>query len=113
MSEGKEKLLEIKNLTTVFHTEDETVRAVSDISFTLHKGETIGIVGESGSGKSVTALSAMRLIPSPPGKISNGEILYYDSQKSPIDFLRLSEKEMRRYRGNDIAMIFWPSVISS
>ena len=65
-------LLEFNNLVTEFHTERTTVQAVNDISFTLHKGETVGIVGESGSGKSVTSLSAMRLIPSPPGKISGG-----------------------------------------
>ena len=61
-------LLEIKNLVTEFRTEDEIVRAVNDVTFTLNKGETIGIVGESGSGKSVTSLSAMRLIPNPPGE---------------------------------------------
>ena len=73
----KEKLLEFKNLVTEFHTEGKTVKAVNDISFTLNKGETIGIVGESGSGKSVTSLSAMRLIPSPPGIISGGEIVFH------------------------------------
>ncbi|MDG1283210.1 MAG: ATP-binding cassette domain-containing protein, partial [Flavobacteriales bacterium] len=61
------KLLEFKNLVTEFHTEGNTIKAVNDISFCLNKGETIGIVGESGSGKSVTSLSAMRLIPNPPG----------------------------------------------
>ena len=74
---GKIPVLEIKNLITEFHTEDEVVRAVNNISFTLHKGETIGIVGESGSGKSVTSLSAMGLIPSPPGKIVNGNIILH------------------------------------
>ncbi len=65
---AKEILLEIKNLVTEFRTEDETLKAVNNISFTLSRGETVGIVGESGSGKSVTSLSVMRLIPNPPGK---------------------------------------------
>jgi len=98
-------LLEIKSLVTEFRTEEETVRAVNDISFTLNKGETIGIVGESGSGKSVTSLSVMRLIPNPPGKIAAGEILYHN-EKGMADLVQVSEKEMRNYRGNDIAMIF-------
>ncbi len=99
-------LLEIKNLVTEFRTEDETVKAVDQISFVLNKGETLGIVGESGSGKSVTSLSVMRLIPNPPGKISGGEIIYHSKNKGPIDLLKLSEKEMRELRGNEIAMIF-------
>ena len=66
------KLLEFRNLVTEFHTEGTTVTAVNNVSFTLNRGETIGIVGESGSGKSVTSLSAMRLIPNPPGIISSG-----------------------------------------
>ena len=98
-------LLEFKSLVTEFHTEGKVVTAVNNISFSLNKGQTIGIVGESGSGKSVTSLSAMRLIPSPPGKIASGEIIFHkDGQK--VDLLQLSEKEMRSYRGNDIAMIF-------
>ena len=67
----KDILLEVKNLVTEFKTEGEIVKAVNDISFTLHRGETIGIVGESGSGKSVTALSAMQLIPNPPGRVTS------------------------------------------
>ena len=98
-------LLEFKNLVTEFHTEGKVVTAVNNISFSLNKGQTIGIVGESGSGKSVTSLSAMRLIPSPPGKIANGKIIFHKDGES-IDLLQLSEKEMRAYRGNDIAMIF-------
>lgn len=98
-------LLEFKSLVTEFHTEGKVITAVNNISFSLNKGQTIGIVGESGSGKSVTSLSAMRLIPSPPGKIASGEIIFHkDGQK--VDLLQLSEKEMRSYRGNDIAMIF-------
>ena len=99
-------LLEFNNLVTVFHTEGTTVKAVNDISFTLNKGETVGIVGESGSGKSVTSLSAMRLIPSPPGKISGGEIIFHKKNGEKVDLLKASEEEMRSYRGNDIAMIF-------
>lgn len=102
----KEKLLEFKNLITEFHTEGNTVTAVNKISFTLNKGETIGIVGESGSGKSVTSLSAMRLIPSPPGIISGGEIIFHQKNDSTTDLLSISEEEMRNFRGNDIAMIF-------
>lgn len=98
-------LLEIKNLVTEFQTEDEIVKAVSDVSFTLNKGETIGIVGESGSGKSVTSLSAMRLIPDPPGRIASGEILFH-TEDGVIDLTKATEKEMRSYRGNEIAMIF-------
>ena len=99
-------LLEVKNLVTKFYTEDETVTAVNNISFTVKKGETVGIVGESGSGKSVTALSVMRLISTPPGKIVSGEIIYYPSNQNPVDLLKISEKEMRSFRGNEIAMIF-------
>ena len=74
-------LLEINNLITEFHTEAGRVKAVNDVSITLNKGETIGIVGESGSGKSVTSLSVMRLIPNPPGRITNGEILFHSKIK--------------------------------
>ena len=100
------KLLEFKNLVTEFHTEGASVKAVNNVSFTLSKGETIGIVGESGSGKSVTSLSAMRLIPSPPGIISGGEIVFYPEDGGPTNLLELSKEEMRKFRGNDIAMIF-------
>src|ERR1035437_8913064 len=103
---AKEILLEIKNLVTEFHTEDETVKAVNNISFTLSHGETVGIVGESGSGKSVTALSVMQLIPNPPGRITGGEIIFHSKTRGPVDIVKLSEKEMRTLRGNDIAMIF-------
>ncbi|CAN5345738.1 ABC transporter ATP-binding protein [soil metagenome] len=99
-------LLEVTNLVTEFRSEDETTKAVNDISFTLSRGETIGIVGESGSGKSVTSLSVMRLIPNPPGKITGGKIIYHSKTKGPIDLVKISEKEMRQIRGNEIAMIF-------
>ncbi len=100
-----DNLLEIKNLVTEFQMEDALVEAVNGISFTVGKGETVGVVGESGSGKSVTALSIMRLISS-PGKISGGEIIFHSEKRGSVDLLQLSDKEMRTYRGNEIAMIF-------
>ena len=103
---AKEILLEINNLVTEFYSDGEIIKAVNDISFSLSRGETIGIVGESGSGKSVTSLSVMRLIPNPPGKISGGEIVYHSKTKGKIDLRKISEKEMRSLRGNEIAMIF-------
>ncbi len=96
-----ESLLEVKNLTVDFHTEDSSVRAVNDVSFLVPKGKTIGLVGESGSGKSVTSLCAMGLLASPPGKITDGEILFEGK-----NLLALSESEMRKIRGNRISMIF-------
>jgi peptide/nickel transport system ATP-binding protein len=99
-------LLEFKNLVTEFKTEGNILKAVNDISFTLNKGETIGIVGESGSGKSVTSLSSMRLIPNPPGRISNGEIIFHQKDGSKVDLVQISEKKMRAFRGNELAMIF-------
>jgi peptide/nickel transport system ATP-binding protein len=102
----KEILLEIKNLVVEFKTESEKVKAVNDISFTLRQGETIGIVGESGSGKSVSALSAMGLIPSPPGRIRSGEIIYHSKSKGIVDLTKLSSNEMRELRGNELTMIF-------
>lgn len=94
-------LVEIKNLKTYFYTEDGIVKAVDDVSFNIKEGEIIGVVGESGCGKSVTAMSIMRLIPSPPGKIVGGEILFEDK-----NILELKDEEMRGIRGNDIAVIF-------
>jgi peptide/nickel transport system ATP-binding protein len=102
---AQQPLLEVKNLVTQFSTEDGTVRAVDDVSFDIHRGETVGIVGESGSGKSVTCLSVMRLIPNPPGRIAGGQILYH-GDKGTVDLAQLPESEMRRYRGNEIGMIF-------
>ncbi len=99
-------LLEINNLTVDFKTENENVRAVDDIGFSLKKGEVLGIVGESGSGKSVTALSIMRLIQTPPGKIISGDIIYYDPSGNKIDLSLLSQKNIQSYRGKKIAMIF-------
>jgi len=100
LSEEKEILLEVKNLKTWFHTSGGTVKAVDGVSFTLNKGEILGIVGESGCGKSVTAYSIMKLIDS-PGKIENGEIIF-DGR----DILKLRDKELRSVRGKDIGMIF-------
>jgi len=96
-----EPLLEIRNLKTCFYTEDGVVPAIENVSFSLDKGETIGIVGESGSGKSVTALSVMRLIPNPPGRIECGEIIFEGE-----NLLEKRMDQMRGIRGNDIAMIF-------
>ena len=98
---NKDKLFEIKNLKTFFHTEAGTVKAVNDVSFDIFKGEVLGIVGESGSGKSVTSLSINRLIPNPPGEIVSGEIIYNGK-----NLLELSYEEMRKYRGRHISMIF-------
>ena len=101
-----ESLLEVKNLVTQFKKDDQYTLAVNDVSFTVNKGEIIGIVGESGSGKSVTSLSVMRLIPNPPGKITGGSILYTTRNGRQVDLTALSEEEMRSLRGSEIAMIF-------
>ena len=94
-------LMEVKNLVTRFYTQEGTVYAVNDVSYTLQEGETLGVVGESGSGKSVHALSIMGLIPKPPGKIERGEVIFQGR-----DLLKLSNEEMRLVRGAEIAMIF-------
>jgi peptide/nickel transport system ATP-binding protein len=101
----REPLLEFKNLVTEFKTEEEIVRAVNDISFTINRGETVGVVGESGSGKSVTALSSMRLIQK-PGKIVSGSINYFSKSLGELDLTKVSERMMRDLRGNELAMIF-------
>ncbi len=101
MTQTNSALLSIQNLSTHFYTEAGLVKAVQDVSFDLHAGKTLAVVGESGCGKSVTALSAMRLIPWPPGKIVAGDILF-----GGRSLLKLSESRMRQIRGNDIAMIF-------
>jgi peptide/nickel transport system ATP-binding protein len=102
----KKILLEINNLTVRFQTEDGLITAINNISFKLHRGETVGIVGESGSGKSVTSLSIMRLLNEPPANIAGGEILYHKENDDVVNLLALSEEDMRQYRGNEIAMIF-------
>jgi oligopeptide/dipeptide ABC transporter ATP-binding protein len=98
---GNDKLLAVKGLCVDFFTEDGLAHAVQDVSFSIKKGKTFALVGESGCGKSVTALSIMRLIPDPPGKIIAGEINFNNH-----NLLALSEKRMRVVRGNRIAMIF-------
>lgn len=105
MSE-KKILLEVKNLVVGFRSDEGMVEAIKSISFTLYRGETVGIVGESGSGKSVTSLAIMRLIPYPPGKIISGEVLYHTEDGKVIDITKLQEEEMRIIRGNEISMIF-------
>ncbi|WP_139343335.1 ABC transporter ATP-binding protein [Virgibacillus siamensis] len=96
-----EPLLEVKNLHTHFFTKSGVVKAVDGVNFTVNPGETLGIVGESGSGKSITALSILGLIPSPPGKIVDGEINFKGE-----NLFNKSAKEMRKIRGKEIAMVF-------
>jgi oligopeptide/dipeptide ABC transporter ATP-binding protein len=96
-----EKLVEIKHLRTYFNIEGTWAKAVDDVTFDIYSGEVLGIVGESGSGKSVTALSLMKLIPDPPGRIMGGEILYKNR-----DIVKLSYDQMYEIRGKEIAMIF-------
>jgi oligopeptide/dipeptide ABC transporter ATP-binding protein len=98
---GMEQMLKIENLTTLFRIEEGTVRAVDGVSFDVRRGETVGLVGESGCGKSVTALSIMRLVTDPPGRIESGSI-YWEGR----DLLGLTEGEMRRVRGNEISIVF-------
>ena len=94
-------LLEIQDLKTYFYTSTGIVKAVDGISYSLHEGETVALVGESGCGKSVSALSVMRLVPSPPGRTVNGRVLYKGD-----NLLELSSAEMRKIRGKQIAMVF-------
>ncbi len=95
-------MLKVDNLTTRFHTRNGIVRAVEDVSFSVEKGETLGIVGESGSGKSVSCYSLLGLIPQPPGKIHSGTAIFDEN----IELLKASEKELRKIRGKRISMIF-------
>ncbi|WP_395682593.1 ABC transporter ATP-binding protein [Inquilinus sp.] len=99
-------LLSVTDLKTVFDTEDGPIRSVDGVTFHIGRGETLALVGESGSGKSVTSLSLMRLIPTPPGRIAGGEMIFTGRDGRPRDLATLSEAEMRRIRGNDIAMVF-------
>ena len=96
-----EALLEVQGLRTWFHTDEGVAKAVDGVTYTVKKGETLGVVGESGCGKSVTALSVMQLLPMPPGKFEGGRILFRGQ-----DLLTKSDDEMREIRGNEIAMIF-------
>lgn len=95
------KVLEIKNLTVTFETDEGVIKAVDDISFHINRGEIVGLVGESGCGKSVTALSILGLIPSPPGRIKNGKIFFKGK-----DLLNLETREIKEIRGRAISMIF-------
>ena len=96
-----EKLLEVKNLKTYFYTDEGVVKSVDDVSFDVEKGKTLGIVGESGCGKSITSLSIMQLVETPPGKIVGGEIIYQGE-----NLLKKNKDQMRKIRGGEIAMIF-------
>ncbi|MCH7323258.1 ABC transporter ATP-binding protein [Solibacillus sp. MA9] len=98
---NRKAILEVRELETTFFTDSGNVAAVDFISFSIHEGEVLAIVGESGCGKSVTSLSIMGLVPSPPGKITNGEILLNGQEIS-----KYTDRQMRKIRGNDIAMIF-------
>ncbi len=95
------KLIEVKNLKTYFYTDAGVVKAVNDVSFSIEQGKTLGVVGESGCGKSITSLSIMQLIETPPGRIEGGEIIYRGE-----NLLEKSPDEMRKIRGKKIAMIF-------
>jgi oligopeptide/dipeptide ABC transporter ATP-binding protein len=99
-------LLQVEDLRTHFFTEDGVVRAVDGVSFTVDRGEVLGIVGESGSGKSVTSLSILRLVDDPPGRIVGGRVLLEDREGQVTDLLRAPMAAMRAVRGNRVAMIF-------
>ena len=99
-------LLTVSNLTIDFSSHRGDVRAVDNVSFELHRGETLAIVGESGSGKSVTSLALLGLIPMPPGRIASGQAIFQSEKIGEIDLLKLSDTELRQVRGNDIGMIF-------
>ncbi len=99
-------LLQIKNLSVDFVTEQGTVNALKNISFTVNRGEIVALVGESGSGKSVTSLSVLQLLPSPPTKYTSGEILFCDDEKENIKLLTKGSNDLQNIRGNKIAMIF-------
>jgi peptide/nickel transport system ATP-binding protein len=99
-------ILSVRNLTIDFASHRGNTRAVSDVSFDLHRGETLAIVGESGSGKSVTSLALMGLIPLPPGQITAGETRFHSEALGEVDLLKLTDKELQQVRGNDISMIF-------
>ncbi len=100
-------LLSVHNLTTYFFTDAGTIKAVDDVSFSIERGETLGLVGESGCGKSVMSLSLLRLVPDPPGKIVSGEVNFQlTSSGGPVDLLKLTEPQMRKVRGKRLAMVF-------
>jgi peptide/nickel transport system ATP-binding protein len=99
-------ILNVRNLQVQFKIDDRLSKAVDGISFAVKRGQTLGIVGESGSGKSVTSLAVMGLIPSPPGKITGGEIWFTPQDAPPVNLLTLSKEQMQSYRGGQISMIF-------
>ncbi|MBB6609566.1 ABC transporter ATP-binding protein [Pontibacter sp. Tf4] len=99
-------ILKVTNLETVFSTHRGTTKAVDKVSFEVYPGETVAIVGESGSGKSVTSLSVMRLINTPPGRIAGGTAIFQSEKFGEVDLFALPEKQMQQIRGNDISMIF-------
>jgi peptide/nickel transport system ATP-binding protein len=99
-------LLQIKNFSVDFITESGVTSAVKNISYEINSGETVAIVGESGSGKTVTSLSILKLLPSPPAKYKSGQILFSEDGKTSVDILKLNDKELRKIRGNKISMIF-------
>ncbi|MBD2072262.1 ABC transporter ATP-binding protein [Leptolyngbya sp. FACHB-671] len=101
-------ILDVRNLQVQFRAEDRLVKAVDGISFTVQRGQTLGIVGESGSGKSVTSLAVMGLIPCPPGRVTGGEIWFRNLEEdaAPINLLALAPEQMQRYRGGAVSMIF-------
>ncbi|HEV2833167.1 MAG TPA: ABC transporter ATP-binding protein, partial [Hanamia sp.] len=99
-------LLQIKNLSVDFVTETGSTTALKNISFTIERGETVAVVGESGSGKTVTSLSVLQLLPSPPARYISGEILFSENGNASIDLLKMNEKELQEIRGNKISMIF-------
>jgi len=99
-------LLEVRGLRTHFYTDAGVLPSVDGVDFVVHRGEALGVVGESGCGKSVMSMSILRLIPEPPGRIVGGEILFHRPDGSVVDLVKLPMAELRRVRGNDIAMIF-------
>lgn len=107
MNTDNQKLLELRGLRTYFFTRQGVVKAVDDVSFTVEKGEVIGLVGESGCGKSITSLSILRMVPEPAGKIVGGKILFKNE-----NLLEKSEEEMRQIRGNRISMILQDPMVA-
>jgi oligopeptide transport system ATP-binding protein len=105
------RVLEVRDLVTRFYTLDGVVHAVNGVSFDLDEGETLAIVGESGSGKSVTMMSLLGLIPTPPGKIEQGEAIFRGCQ-GPVDLLQLSPAELRQVRGGQIGFVFQDPISS-
>ena len=95
------KVLDVRNLDVDFDVKGKAANILSGVSFSLHRGETLGVIGESGCGKSMTALALLRMVPSPPGRISNGEVLL-----DGVDLLKLSKRQINNYRGKEISMIF-------